>query len=187
MFALARTLAGPERWLSTGRWGWGGPGGRSCGRQLHSQLPTRQLLAWPVSPPSLCLGRAWARSYSIRIWLEYFLCSSSLKKKCFNNFNWRLITILWWFWPYIHINQPWVSMCPSSRTPLPPPSASHPSGSSQCTGFECPVSCIELALVIYFTYGNIHVSMLFSQIIPPSPSPTEFKSLFFVSLLLSRV
>ena len=27
---------------------------------------------------------------------------------------------------------------------------SHPSGLSQCTSFECPVSCIELGLVIYF-------------------------------------
>ena len=36
-------------------------------------------------------------------------------------------------------------------------------------------------------YGNIHVSMLFSHIIPPSPSSTQSKSLFFttVSLLLS--
>ena len=34
---------------------------------------------------------------------------------------------------------------------------------------------------ICFTYGNIHVSMLFSQIIPPSPSPTKSKSLFCVS------
>ena len=35
--------------------------------------------------------------------------------------------------------------------------------------FECPASCIELALVIYFTYGNIHVSMLFSQNHPILP------------------
>ena len=79
--------------------------------------------------------------------------------------------------------------CVPHSEPLLSPSPSHPSGSSQCTGFECPVSCIELGLVICFTYGNIHVSMLFAQVIPPSPSPTESKSLFFisVSLLLSCI
>ena len=89
--------------------------------------------------------------------------------------------------PYIHMNQPWMYMCSPSWTPLPPPSPSHPSGSSQCTSPECPVSCIESGLSIYYKYGNIYVSMLFSQIIPPSLSPTESKSLFFtsVSLLLS--
>ena len=50
--------------------------------------------------------------------------------------------------------------------------------------FECPASCIKLALVTYFTYGDIDVSMLFSQIIPPSPSPTQSKSLFFISVSL---
>ena len=60
-------------------------------------------------------------------------------------------------------------------TTLPLLSLSHPSGLSQCTGFEYPVLCIKLGLVICFTYGNIHVSMLFTQIIPPSPSPTESK------------
>ena len=66
------------------------------------------------------------------------------------------------------MNQPWVYMYSSSWTPLPPSSPSHPSGSSQCTGPEHPVSCIEPGLAICFTYGNIHVSMLFSQIIPPA-------------------
>ena len=49
-------------------------------------------------------------------------------------------------------------------------------------GFGCPASYIKLAPVIHFTYGNTYVSLLFSQIILPSPSPTESKSLFFTSL-----
>ena len=91
--------------------------------------------------------------------------------------------------PYIDMNPPWVYICFPSYTPLPPPSPSHPSGSSQCTSPEHPVSCIKPGLVIHFTYDNIHVSVLFSQIIPPSPSPTESKRLFYtsVSLLLSRM
>ena len=93
-------------------------------------------------------------------------------------------TTLWWFFTYIDMNQQ-VDMG-VYVSPIP---KSHPAGSSQCTGFEGPVLCIKLELVIYFTYGNIHVLMLFSQIIPPSPSPTESKSLFSisVSLLLSHI
>ena len=37
------------------------------------------------------------------------------------------------------------------------------------------VSCIQPGLVICFTLDNIHVSMLFSQIIPPLPSLIESK------------
>ena len=87
------------------------------------------------------------------------------------------------------MNHPWVYMCSLSWTPLQPPSPSHPSGSSQCTSPEHPVSYIEPGLAICFKYDNIHVSILFSQIIPPSPSPTESKSLFYtsVSLLLSLI
>ena len=80
------------------------------------------------------------------------------------------------FLPYINMNQPQVHMCPFILNAPP----HHPSG------FGCSASRIKLALVVCFTYGNIHISMRFSQIIPPSPSSTESKSLFFipVSLLL---
>ena len=69
------------------------------------------------------------------------------------------------------------------------PSPYHPSGSSQCTSPKHPVSCIEPGLATRFLYDIIHVSMPFSQIIPPSPSPTESKRLFYtsVSLLLSHI
>ena len=51
-----------------------------------------------------------------------------------------------------------------------------------------PASCIEPGLATHFIYYIIHISMPFSQITPPSSSPTESKRLFYtsVSLLLSR-
>ena len=90
--------------------------------------------------------------------------------------------------PYINMNPSWVYTCSPSWTPLLPPSLYHPSGSSQCTSPKHPVSCIEPGLAIRFLYF-IHVSMSFSQIILPSPSPTEYKRLFYtsMSLLLSRI
>ena len=91
--------------------------------------------------------------------------------------------------PYVDLNPPWVYMCSPSWTPLPPPSPSHPSGSSQCTSPEHPISCIASGLATHFTYDNLHVSTPFSHIILRSPSPTESKRLYntFVSLLLPRI
>ena len=87
------------------------------------------------------------------------------------------------------MNPPQVYTCSPSRTLLPPPSPCHPSRSSQCTSPKHPVFCIKLGLVIRFVYDIIPVSMPFPQIIPPSPSPTDSKRLFYtsVSLLLSRI
>ena len=134
---------------------------------------------------SLACCSPWGRKELDVTWQlnNNFLLINALFKLEANYF-----TILWWFLPYIDMSQPWCTWVPHPESP-PPPSPSHPSGSSQCTSPEHPVSCIEPGPAIYFTYGNIHVSMLFSQIIPPLPSPTESKSLFFtfVSLFLSHI
>ena len=73
-----------------------------------------------------------------------------------------------------------VYMCSPSWSPPTPPSPSHSSGSAQCTSPEHPVSCIKPGLAICFRYDNIHVSMLFSQIIPPSPSPRVWKTVLYI-------
>ena len=69
---------------------------------------------------------------------------------------------------------------------LPPPSLYHPSG---CTSPKHPVSCIKHRLANHFLHDSIHVSMPFFQIILPSPSPSESKSLLYTSasLLLSHI
>jgi len=84
--------------------------------------------------------------------------------------------------PNIEMNPPQVYMCSPSWTLLPPPSPYHPSGSSQCTSPKHPVSCIEPRLVICFIHDSIHVSVPFSQIFPPSPSPTESIRLLYISV-----
>ena len=113
-------------------------------------------------------GASWAVIFAVtqsRTWLKRLSSSSS------------------------NMNPPQVYMSSQPWTLLPPPSPYHLSGSSQCTSPKHPVSCIEPRLAICFLHDIIHVSMPFSQIIPPFSSPTEAKSLFYtsVSLLLSRI
>ena len=79
------------------------------------------------------------------------------------------------------MNPPQVYTCSPSWTLLPPPAPYHPSGSSQCTSPKHPVSCIESGLATRFIHDILHVSMPFSQIFPPSPSPTESIRLFYTS------
>ena len=125
-----------------------------------------------------------------------FLCH--LRTTPFCPFLIGLFIYLFWFYLFIFTLQYCIgfaihwhesTMGVPSWTPLPPPSPSHPSGSSQCTSPKYPVSCIEPGLAIHFTCYNLHVSMPFSHIILPLPSPTESKRLFYtsVSLFLSRI
>ena len=59
-----------------------------------------------------------------------------------------------------------------------PPPTSHPISSLWIIPMhqpKHPVSCIEHRLALRFLHDGIHISMPFSQIIPPSPSPSEYK------------
>ena len=147
------------------------------------------------------VGRIWLFWFKGKQWFPYqhhgditdivffliFILFFNINLFILNEANY--FTILYWFChtlTWIHHRRTCV---PHLDPRLPSPSPYHPSGSSQCTSPEHPVSCIEPGLAIHFTYDNIHVSKPFSQIIPPSPSPTESKRLFYtsVSLLLSHI
>ena len=76
-----------------------------------------------------------------------------------------------------------IHMFPPSWTSLPPPTPSHPSRSSQCTGFELPASYSKFPLVIHSTCGNTYVSMLLSQFTPPPSFPhCVHKALLYVCI-----
>ena len=88
--------------------------------------------------------------------------------------------------PNIKMNPPQVCPCSTSWTLLPPPSPYPPSGLAQCTSPKHPGSCIEPRLATRFIHNIIHVSMPFSQISPPSSSPTESIRLIYRELFLCR-
>ena len=82
-------------------------------------------------------------------------------------------TILQWVLSYIDMNQPWIDLY--AFPVLIPPPTTHSTRSLQVFPVHqvrALFSCIQPGLVICSTLDNIHVSMLFSGNIPPSPSPT---------------
>ena len=89
--------------------------------------------------------------------------------------------------PYINMNLPQVYTCSHPESPSLLPSRTIPLGrlSAPAPSIQYHASNLDWRFISYM----IHVSMPFSQIIPPSPSPTESIRLFYTSvcLLLSRI
>ena len=101
-------------------------------------------------------------------------------------FNWRLITLQYCIGFAIHQHTTGIHVFPIPKPPLST-LPYHPSGSSQHTSPKQPVSCTKLGLVICFMYDIIHVSMSFSQIIPPLPLPQSPKDCSTALLLNARL
>ena len=118
-----------------------------------------------------------------------FLILSSTNSLVLNTPNFFFVCLLYnivLVLPYINMNPPQVYTCSPSWTHLPPhtiplghPSAPALSTLSHLSNLDWWSTCFD----------NIYVSMPFFQRIPPLPSPTESKRLFYtsVSLLLSRI
>ena len=116
--------------------------------------PTRLLWDFPGKNTGVCChfprGTSQRRDQTHVSFLAGRLFFFNFLKYIYFSLEANYFTVLWWFLPYIDMNHPWVYMCSPSWTPVPLPSPSHPSGSSQCTSPEHPVSCIKPGLAICF-------------------------------------
>ena len=163
--------------------------------QPHGLQPTRLLCPWDFPGKSTGVGRHCLLHSVAHLYINKLLCIYIYRfyhekvVKILDKFYFTYLfyfiffyfTILYWF---CHTSICICHRCtcvPHPEPPLPTPSPYHPSGSSKCTSPKLPVSCIEPGLAICFIYDIIHVLMPFSQIISPSPSPTESKRLFYTT------
>ena len=84
------------------------------------------------------------------------------------------------------MNLPYAYVCllfpeiPSSLPPHPIPPGCHRALALRFLHHTSNSHWLSILRIFVYVYVNVYVSMLFSQIIPPSPSPTESKNLFFI-------
>ena len=157
---------------------------------IHSSI-----LAWRISwaeepnglqSSSLQKNRLWLSYWtgtiiSLMMWPDRIYMFSVLRQK------YIFFTLKYWICFATHQYESAMYTCSPCWTPLPLPSPDHLSELCQCTSPKYPVSCIEPGLAIHFMYDITQVSTPFSQIIPPSPSLTESKRLFYTSVSLFSV
>ena len=121
------------------------------------------------------------------IWLK--LSNFPFKKNVFIYYNWRLITSQYCGGVFLHWHESATGVHVSTPSPIPSPT-SFPIPSL----WVVPVPLFWVPCFMYltwtgqfFTYGNINVSMLFSQILPPLSSPRVQVCSLYLCLLLSHI
>ena len=121
----------------------------------HKELATTEWLTH--THPDIYLTSVTQLWWGLTIFLSRFI------------FNWRIIALQY------HVGFCHILTCISHRiTHFPSLFTEH--------WFELPVSHRKSPLSVYFTYGNIHVSVLLSQFIPGFPSPAGSTTLFSMSV-----
>ena len=131
---------------------------------------TERYELWPEGRPCEEVVRGWLsqveedwKDPTDTLTLDFQLPELGEYKKII--FNWRIITLQYCagFCNTAHwISHRFIYVAPS-WTSLPSPSPSLPSRLSQSTRLELSASYSKFLLAIYFTYGNVYVSMLFSH------------------------
>ena len=84
-----------------------------------ADLKPHEFPGWNLKLPPMYEGqgdtRARCRALQVGGWVAIFFFLALEGKFLYIYFLWRLLiggfTILWWFLPYIHMNQPWMYMC----------------------------------------------------------------------------
>ena len=124
------------------------------------------------------------RSIATRVKQQYVLVESRLSSLLFKKINLfyfeaNYFTILWWFCPYIDMNQPWVYKCPPILN-LPPtslPVVSAPALSALLPALNLHWSSILHVVIYMFQCYSLKSSH--SCLLPQSP-----KSVVYISSLL---
>ena len=101
---------------------------------------------------------------------------------------WRIIALQYYaglFHTTMWISLPILYICPLPLEPPPIPHHIPPLWVFTEYLGELPGSYRNFPLAVYFIYGNVYVSMVLSQFVPPSPSPAVSEVCFLYPHLYS--
>ena len=150
---------------------------------VHSTLFTFNIGSLVNQVPFLSHSLIWFLFHKMHLFLliqivEFNFIFKISVQYFFNlfNFNQRVIALQYCVDQYESAMV--TCMSPPTWTSLPSPIPFHPSRLNWAPDLNSLYHTANICQVSNFAYGNIYVSVLLSQFIPPSPSPSVSTSLF---------